>query len=75
MYLCREYFDMLECCSYLIREVLKGDSKSNSSHELVFGDMRDKYRMFYLTGSEDLLDASIKRGFDTIKAARAAGEL
>jgi hypothetical protein len=40
-----------------------------------FKDVRDKYRIFYLTGHQDLFNSTdIDRDYNPVEAARAAGE-
>lgn len=60
---------MLECCHFVITSFFEGNPYSYAN--TAFGDQRDKYSVFYLSGNDTLLDTSIKRGFDPIKIARS----
>ncbi|CAL8098859.1 unnamed protein product [Orchesella dallaii] len=65
-----DYFDMMECCNFIIGTWLKNKPRSN---EVIWGDVRDKCRVFFLTGREDLLNTRIPRSFDPVKIARNVG--
>ncbi|ODM95526.1 Protein SMG5, partial [Orchesella cincta] len=65
-----DYFDMMECCNYITNTWLKNKPRSN---EVIWGDVRDKCRVFFLTGREDLLNTRIPRSFDPVKIARNVG--
>lgn len=68
----REFFDVLESCNYLRNKDLK--SLKRPSYEF-FRDIRDKYRIFYLTGHVDLTNSDSDRGYNPVEAARAASTL
>lgn len=60
---------MLECCNHLINTMFEGNPYDYG--HTAFGDHRDRYSVFYLSGNDTLLDTTLKRGFDPIKIARS----
>lgn len=65
---------MMEYCNYIMSSVVKSNLSKPRSSEVIWGDVRDKCPVFFLTGHENLLNTRIPRGFDPVKIARNVGK-
>lgn len=64
---------MMEHCNYIMSTLQKSNQSRSRSTEVIWGDVRDKCRVFFLTGHESLLNTKIPRSFDPVKIARNVG--
>jgi len=64
---------MMEYCNYLTTTHLKKEECRARTTQVIWGDVRDKCRVFFLTGHEDLLNNKMLRSFDPVKIARNVG--
>jgi len=64
-----EYEEMIDCCRFLSKTIFEGNPYKYA--HTAFGDHRDRYSIFYLSGNDQLLDNSVQRGFDPIRIARS----
>jgi len=64
--------DVLEQCNFVLENMIQGRKRPLKKE---FNDVRDKYRIFYLTGRENFLDPNVHRSFNPVKVAKEAGKL